>query len=353
MDIDKRDLAKFCERIITGRSLFYHPSGFYLQVYDPVAIDRQEANILSQSYEESLALEGIPSIEFMELVAEEKGIWRADYDAFLKDYPSKKKELLADIRRLEFRSIERLKPEAALRRLESQYKQINDIKFLLEQNSIEYLTALYKNRYFVFKCTLDAQGNKYYDMSFDDFLKSADGHIIDKIIGECFYPKHITEKVIRLVARNEPWRSMWIAALKAGNLFNRPTCDYTDWQRALVSWSVIYDNAFESMEPPDEDTVEDDALFDAWLHNKHEDNQRKRSTRSSLGAGTTSKDKAEVGVLVNTPEDAQKVWKMNNPHAVAQIKRNQQVINEKGIVKEAYLPDSQQLMRNKLAQSRT
>jgi hypothetical protein len=353
MDMDKAELSRACERIVSGKSFYQLDNNCLLEIFDPSVLDKQEASFFAKQYQESLELDDVPSLDYMKIFAAEIGIWKPEYDKFIQEYPDKKRDLLNEIKRLEFRSVEKLKPQTALKKLEKQLNHIEEMRFLIEQNSADYLVHAFKNRYYVWKNTFQNGQRHFASYTFEQFFDQVDGKLIDKIIQECFFPKHITEKIIRKIARNEPWRSIWVTALKTGQLFSKPAVELSDLQRALISWSIIYDNSFESMEPPSDEVVEDDALFDAWMHAKREESDRKRATsKTSLGMPVKAGDKAEVGIVVNTPEDAKRVWAMNNKATQHQITKNQQSINEKGIVKETYLPDSQQLMRNKLAESR-
>lgn len=351
MDISKESLSHFCERIVTGKYLFRLDDSKILEVYDATAALRQEANFLSTSYAEYLSLEGIPCLELVKITACENCVWQDSFDDFLARYPEKKKSLLQEIKRLEFRSIEKLKPKKELEILERNYKQIKAIDNLLYQNSSEYLINLYQHKYYVYKGTT-LKNEPYFNMSFAEFLDAPHGALVNRIIYECYHPKDITEKILRLVARNEPWRSMWLAAVKTGNLFNRSASDLTDLQRALISWTCVYDNAFESMNPPSNEIIEDDALFDDWMLEQQQESERSRATKKiNAKSSSMNGDKNEVGIIVDTPEDAQKVWSLNNKYAQSQIAQNQQAIQKKGIVKEIYLPDSQKAMRIKLANS--
>lgn len=351
MDISKENLSHFCERIVTGKYLFRLDDSKVLEICDATAVLRQEAHFLSESYAENLALDGVPCLELVKIKAAKNRIWQDSFDDFLARYSEKKKGLLQEIKRLEFRSIEKLKPKKELEILERNFKQIKSIDNLLYQNSSEYLVNLFQHKYYVYKgATLNSK--PYFTQSFQEFLDAPHGNLVNRIIYECYHPKDITEKILRLVARNEPWRSMWLAAVKTGNLFGRSASDLTDLQRALISWTCVYDNAFESMNPPSNEVIEDDALFDDWMLEQQQESERSRATRK-INAKTSSLngDKNEIGIMVDTPEDARRVWGLNNKYAQGQIAQNQQAIQKKGIVKEIHLPDSQQAMRIKLANS--
>ena len=349
MSVQKENLSQYCERIITGKTLFRFPNpSVIVEVHDPDLSCKQEAEFYASEYFQDVTFDEIPSLESLKILAVQKQIWRTDFDQFIADYPKKRKELVQEIKKLEYRSVEKLKPQAALKRLESQLAKIQSVDSLLEQHSLEYLINVFKHKYYLYKQT-KIDGVQFFTGSFSEFLKNTDNTILDRMISQCFYPKHLTESIIRLVARNEPWRSIWLASVKTGNLFPHSGAELTDLQRALISWSVVYDNSFEASDPPSDETIEDDILFDAWLEDRRNESERKRAV-NKMSLGSSSSDKSQVGVIVNTPEDAQRVWKLNTPQTLAVLENNQRAIAEKGIIKEAHLPDSQRIMRNKLAE---
>lgn len=76
---------------------------------------------------------------------------------------------------------------------------------------------------------------------------------------------------LRAIARSTEWRLIWtLARENLATIFNRPICDFTLNHKMLIYWSRIYDSAIESTEPPETSIIQDDAEFDIWLSNRHE-----------------------------------------------------------------------------------
>jgi hypothetical protein len=75
--------------------------------------------------------------------------------------------------------------------------------------------------------------------------------------------------VLRQIARSPEWRLVWtLSRENLSSVFGRPSGDLTLNQRMVTYWSRVYDSAFESHEPPEHGTIDDDDLFDQWLANR-------------------------------------------------------------------------------------
>lgn len=99
---------------------------------------------------------------------------------------------------------------------------------------------------------------------------------------------------IREIARSVEWRLVWVLSREnLASLFNRPIGDLTLNQKFLIYWSRVYDSAFESHEPPDNETIQDDDLFDQWLANKDSDKKSNNLTKNITG------DQVEVGQVLD------------------------------------------------------
>jgi hypothetical protein len=115
--------------------------------------------------------------------------------------------------------------------------------------------------------------------SFDALLNEQDTVLVARLMG-LYYGETIAEESdIRRVARSGTWRSKWMGSKKnrgVKTLFDREMYDLTIDQFRLVYWSQVYDSAFESMEPPSDEVLEDDNLFDRWLDDQHQKRKAER-----------------------------------------------------------------------------
>ena len=173
--------------------------------------------------------------------------------------------------------------------------------------------------------------------------------LVQSLVDFYFVGSRFPTRVIREIARRDPWRSVWMAAKSTGFPFASPPTRWSEDQKELVRWSQVYDAAFESPERPSQRVIEDDDLFDSWLLRQHEEidrRTRKKEADDLLKAhrGTKKGGRQEVFILTDR-KGAKDVYNLNDPKNRASIRRKQQIIAGRGKVKEAELPESQAEMR--------
>ena len=173
--------------------------------------------------------------------------------------------------------------------------------------------------------------------------------LVQVLVDFYFVGSRFPTRVIREIARSDPWRSVWMAAKGTGQFFAHPPSRWSEDQRELVRWSQVYDAAFESLDRPSPRVIEDDDLFDSWLLRQHEEidrRTRKKETDDLLKRHQSAKKGGRQEVFILTDQKGAKdVYNLNDPKNRASIRRKQQIIASQGKVKEAELPESQAEMR--------
>jgi len=132
----------------------------------------------------------------------------------------------------------------------------------------------------------------------------------------------------RMIARNDPWRSMWSIGKNTGNLFNKCTSEFTHNQRILCSYSTMYDNVYESMERPPDKVIEDDICLDGWFieQRRKQERDRKQKEVDALTKNPKIANSQEVFVMASNQDSANQIYDLNDPVARATIKnRNAQI----------------------------
>jgi hypothetical protein len=153
------------------------------------------------------------------------------------------------------------------------------------------------------------------------------------------------------VAREEPWRSTWRTSCKTGTpVFDSPTAQFTENQKRLIYWSMVYDNVFESLECPTDDVVGNDDLLDLWFENQHEKSQKNKSKSGADSSLVTTNEKilgaSEIFVPVDSKEDALNVYnELNTPEVRRNFQQKQKEIETKKEVKEQDLSQTKQQLR--------
>lgn len=329
--MEQEAIARLYDRIVSGCKIIQDRGQLYV-VRDPSSFVRQLAYTKYDATYDQYVLSGTPNLAGVAELLIKRGLWGANSDKLLDKLKNEKIALGKQIREAEFKSNTKKTLEKRLVEVANKLKKLNRQKHYLSNISAEYFAKIEYYRTLVYLLTFDLDGNRIWT-NLENFA-AADDSLISLLIKEAYLNEDIGESEIRLLARSEPWRSSWLTAVKTGRLLIGPASEMTELQRAAAQWSIIYDNAFESSEPPSPDVLANDDLFDQWLE-AQSDKRRK---------GTKEVDKyknmtGEIGIVVETPEDAQKVYSMNDAATQHKLKERFQAVSEKGKLGEGQLPD--------------
>lgn len=342
-------LEELFTRIATGQAVIQTNDNDIIIVKDPSVREKQMADIIYKQEFKRLIDVNVPTKYELLQQLEATGLWSPEDTHLEEVLPKELMVIKQEINNCQFRSVTKSSLIKKKERFESQLRQISHKKESIFHISAEYLANNIKHHYLIYKLSFDVNNQPYFACdTFQEFLASFISEA-NQILEHGFYPRNITESDIRKLARNEPWRSVWVAAQKTGNLFGKPLIEITDLQRALVTWSLIYDAARESSNCPDAAVFEDDSLFDGWLTSQSKG--QGRSDNKDYGPKVLKhSDLTEVGIMVESPEDARRVYEMNSAATNSNIRQNQKIISEKGEIQAGYLPEVQRLLRQKATQ---
>lgn len=233
------------------------------------------------------------------------------------------------------------KLKAAKKQLEKNKKRIRELQYkksLHDGNTIEGMSELAEVQYLVYKNTTDKNGNKI------DAEQYSDNFFI--FLFNSYLENKPTEEMIRELSKTPKWRMIWASGRQEGRIFGVSSVELTEEQSSLIGWSKLYDNINEHPEKPPEEVLEDNDLLDGWIIRENKKQQQDN-------AKVTTKTKGdEQFIVVETEEDAKRVYEQNNPHArMVQRQRLAAVSNSNtGRVKEQDTPDAIQKIRTKAVQ---
>lgn len=331
-----QERQRILDRITNGYALIAYNSTFY-KVEDIRPEQRQFGQVIyQQKYDELIRNNGITEKE-AEYRMIEKGLWGVGRQAKYNDLIEEIKEVKKTLITYTYQSLKRKESMAYIAELEKQVKALLKQKNALSVHTVEYTAQIETYKYYVSQLTKTLDGQKVWP-NWETFNTTASDKLVNKIINDIYFAEEMNEAVIRELARTDPWKSAWMAANKTGNLFSGPAAHWTDWQKALVTWSIIYDNSMESTEAPSDEILENDMLFDSWLLTQVE----KRKSNESNKKPSDELDAQEVGIMVDSPEDALKVYNLNSPGAKQILGQRSKVIKEKGQAELLDLPDIKQ-----------
>lgn len=305
-------------------------------IHDPRPLDFYRSQFYYDKAYNELLESGILSEIQSQAVLHEQGLWTEDKEKELKTFQDNLTKLNKQLPDLTYKSNDYKQTKIYIDITEKKIGQLLSDKNALMFKTAEYLANIERYKYLLFLLTFLPDGSRKWN-DFDSFNK-LDNNWLNDIILQSFFSKNLSDKSIRELARNEPWRSIWLGAVKTGNLFPFAKSEMTEYQRMLVMWSVVYDNVYESMDCPSDEVIHNDILLDQWfIANAEKRKQNKENSGPNIKNSKIA-NAQEVGIVVDSLEDAQKVYNLNREGTKADLIRNEKFIQKHGMVSAGNLP---------------
>jgi hypothetical protein len=333
------ELQRLFDRVVTGITIVEDRGKFYF-VHDPLPFNRLLAEIRYKKVMDDLSVDGFTQAQTSVILAS-RNIWNPEKEAEVKEIQRRLGLLQDELKLCEFQSKKKQMISDEIQRLNARYRVLTSRKNAMSSSTVEYLATIEKYKTFVFLLTFD-EHNKRIWTDWNTFIRDED-QLITTLMHEAFFNKEFDEAKLRELARTEPWRSSWVAARKCGRLFDKPLSQLTDLQRVVVGWSIVYDSVYEHPDCPPDDVISNDALLDAWLKEQAE-KRKSRHTENSVEKTISSNAKiansSEIGIVVDSPEDAMRVYKLNDPSTLNKLEKRSRALQEKGVLHEGQMPDT-------------
>lgn len=142
----------------------------------------------------------------------------------------------------------------------------------------------------------------------------------------------ISAKQFREIARSSTWRQMWAIGKKTSNIFSCPSSDMTKEQLTLCSFSIMYDNVYESSDCPSEDIINDDHCLDGWfIDQKNKSDDAKKKTKADSIA-SKMKNADEIFIVAQSPEHIAHINEMNTEKGKKIKQSRKELIDKKGVI---------------------
>lgn len=122
-----------------------------------------------------------------------------------------------------------------------------------------------------------------------------------------YYKIYTPERLLRYVARHEPWRTMYLS-LKTRAITVKPSRWGID-QRGLILWSKMYDNINNYEQKPENRVIEDDDMLDGWMI--HVNKEKKKDSKDR--GGPIKEGFNETFIFIDEEDDGKAVAELNSP----------------------------------------
>lgn len=296
--------------------------------------------IYDQAYEDGINAGLMNDNQLLEFLVI-NNFWNIEQENKLNELNNSTEDLKTKLCQLTFRSVEK----EAVRKVLNHQKQETE-QLLSQKHQYDFLSArgyaqLTKSRFMLAVSLFNKQGRvfKKFWTAYPD--------ILDQII--IIYTKQrITESQFRELARTEPWRGIYYCKKANLNIFAKPAIELSEEQKNLLVWSSIYDNVYESPDCPNEEVINDDDALDGWFilqKRKRDVELNRRSGEQMLTNNKRINGADEVYLVANTPEDAKKIYAMNDTTGRVTTKQLFKTIETQGMVSDLDRPDTRQKLQ--------
>lgn len=266
----------------------------------------------------------------------ENGYWKEENEKQLKKYKKDLEDFKIKLFELKFQGEEKKKIKGLIS--EAKLRIVNLIE---RRHQFDFLSAsgaalIAKNKYIIGLSiyTKDEKPLFNYENFWDSDFPLLDGIIVE------YNKLDITTEQIRRVARSDSWRKYWCCR-ESDRIFGKPSIELNEDQLSLISWARIYDNIYQHPDCPEESVIDDDDALDGFLIFDKRKRDREKGLQQAEDLITNDKIAGadEVFLVADNTEDAKRIFDLNSESAKAKIKVRENLINEKGEVKETELPD--------------
>lgn len=238
---------------------------------------------------------------------------------------------------LQYKELEKTK--IGIQRVKDEIHRLLNKKHSLDYMTCEGFANIEKNKYLLVSSLRNIYGEKMFPDYWD-----ADSDLVNKCMSQ-FLHQRLNENDYRLLARNEPWRSIWTVG-KDGDLFGKPVVEYTEEQKNLTLWSTFYDNIYAHPEKPGEVIINCDDFLDGWLVEQRK-KQKDREIDDKLNVGDKTGD---IFIPVDSPQGIQEVESRNDAVSAHIKKQRIAQIKKQGKLHDVELKDVNQRLRTEFTQ---
>jgi hypothetical protein len=289
--LDKdQELSELLDSIVWAHRIVNTDDGFSY-VFRPLSV--KERNMAAYVYKQSLEqakTKGMLERTALKKTAIKNELWPSSGDKDMKALREELSASLKDAEKHKEANKNRRTETAALKKINKRIvfvsKKIKELEVLhtqyIDLPSAEYYAERERATYILHCSAMTFPDMNAVWPQYADLQTETNRNLVIELLNLYFQTELSPESKIRELARSGLWRIKWIASKKnrgVKTLFGSEMYDLTMDQFRLVYWSQIYDSAFEAMEPPSDNVINNDKLFDSWLDEQSK--KRKQENKKS------------------------------------------------------------------------
>ena len=334
------------EKLLSG-VFFFRFHGQIYKIVSPTPEKRTLAEFLAREARQDLNYNQLITKEQLKQVLDQRGIWTSNDDKKLEAAEETIEEIQISI----FKNFFNTKAKQSLKRriagVRKSIAQAIQKKSSTDHVTLESYTDFVRDRFAVAVSIFDLNGNQQY--SAENFFDQDCGLLdvaYDKWIEEYSVIPHLRE-----ISRTNPWKSYWDSD-KGTGIFSVPASHLNIFQRNVILYCKMYDNARQSPECPPDDVFEDDDAFDGWMAIQRKEAEKNRDQKN---ADKISGQRGGEIFMVTDKDDAEKVYDLNSHNERMKIKNRLKEVQDAGgqEIQEHQLSDVKMRLRKELMEMAT
>lgn len=334
----KQHEREFFIALIRSSKVFVTYKDIHL-IVKPLTFDQsvQACEIYNTVYEQGY-IDGMMDEDDLISWMRHNDLWTEEDDKKIEGFKKDLEKLKIEIYNARNNTSLKNKIRLYLRAGESQLTAHLSKKHIYYQNTREGIASSEKLAWMI-------KNSTYLNNELYNFNEVSLNYVVDE-----WQSSFLSDEQIRELARNEPWKSLWIVRENSkSKLFNTSDdSDLTYNQKNLIVWSQMYDNIQESLDCPNKDVIEDDDMLDGWfiIQSKKREQEKAEKELEHNTKNEKIKNASEVFVMAGHNDgDVDRINSMNNVHAQHVKKQREHMLEANGLVHQENLPD-ERLRRN-------
>ena len=325
------DIESDLYRILSGKLFFlYHNKEYELRSQDPTL--KYKANIIFQSTINDEKYNDWMRAEYLDNYMTSLGMWDRDMTAFMKNSEKAIDDLKVSLYNSRFNIKQSDTTRRSLSTIRDRLNRLSEKRSSFYNNTLEGYAEGIKYEYLITNTLYHNDKKVFKNFTSDQNSYTEFTGLINEI------NKYLLNGTIyRKIARSDIWKSYW--TIGKSNVFNKAIIDWTDEQRSLASFSIMYDSVYEHPEKPTDSVINDDDALDGWMILQYR-NAEKSKQQEQITKGSSQMSKAqEVFIFTDSTEGAEQIIDMNSSDGMATMKERFRAINKVGNVSQQSLPD--------------
>jgi len=336
MDDDRRHFLAY--EIISGLK-FITIQGVRYTLVAPSARLRLLAEHIYQETTDALRFDNLITQEKALLILRSLNIWNPENEESLKKLEKHLEDKKVELYKALYDSDRQGRIRQTITYAKKAIHNALSKKHSLDYMTLNYHASLTKKKFIIAMCLRDEKDQRAYN---EQTFWSADSTILEEAM-DYLDSTILPIEGFRELARNNPWRTMW--SLGKESCFSSSPSAWSDDQQTLVTFTKMYDNAYQSLECPPESVFEDDDMFDGWMLDQRRTREKDQKQKQVDTMKNVPEGAQEVFVFAPNREDANKVYDLNDPDSRRKIQQRQKMIEARGSVDAKDLPDTQMELR--------